>query len=103
MTGLQTTKHRSLIVWCEMRENADKKLEDKSLYSAAITREQFLYNKNTVILLDKGLDEDSVISQIVADNAYNYPSDNSLRKMEIVCLKRLYALRDEALIKAIAT
>ena len=85
-----------------MRENTDKNLKSKSLYSAAITREQFLYNemKITAQLLEHGLNEEGVISRIVSDNLYKYPSDKSLRKMVLVCLRRLNALGDEALIKA---
>jgi len=88
-----------------MRENTDKNLKSKSLYSAAITREQFLYKemKITAQLLNQGLKEDSVISRIVSENLYKYPSDKSLRKMVLVCLRRLNALGDEALIRAIAT
>ena len=53
-----------------MRENTDKNLKSKSLYSAAITREQFLYNemKITAQLLEHGLNEEGVISRIVSDN-----------------------------------
>ena len=88
-----------------MRENTDKYLKEKSPYSAAITREQFLYNemKITAQLLNQGLDEDSVIRQIVLENSFNYPSDKSLKKMAMVCLRRLSALQDENLVKAIAT
>ena len=70
-----------------MRENTDKNLKSKSLYSAAITREQFLYNemKITAQLLEHGLNEEGVISRIVSDNLYKYPSDKSLRKMVLVC------------------
>lgn len=87
-----------------MRENTYKTLRDKSPYSAAITREQFLYNemKITAKLFNQGLDDDTIIRQIVLDNSFNYPTDKSIRKMAIVCLRRLKALGDEKLINAIA-
>ena len=88
-----------------MRENTDKSLRDKSPYSAAITREHFLFNelKITAELLCRGLDEDTVIGHIVSDNSFNYPTDKSVKQMAIVCLRRLKGLGDDKLIKAIAT
>ena len=88
-----------------MRENTDKSLRDKSPYSAAITREHFLFNelKITAELLCRGLDEDTVIGHIVSDNSFNYPTDKSVKQMAIVCLRRLKGLGDDELIKAIAT
>lgn len=88
-----------------MRENTDKSLRDNSPYSAAITREHFLFNemKITAELLCQGLDEDTVLRHIVSENSFNYPTDKSVKQMAIVCLRRLKGLGDERLIKAIAT
>lgn len=88
-----------------MREKNDKTLRDNSPYSAAITREHFLFNemKITAELLCQGLDEDTVIGHIVTENSFNYPTDKSVKQMAIACLRRLKGLGNEELVKAIAT
>lgn len=76
-----------------------------SPYNGAITREQFLFYemRTTARLLSDGASDDEVVSQIVSDNLFQYPTEKSVRKMAFTCLQRLHAMNDELLVSAIAT
>lgn len=80
-------------------------LRKASPYNAAITREQFLFYevRTTAKLVCEGLDKDEVIDRIVKENLFQYPTEKSVRKMALACLRRLDALEDDTLIQAIAT
>ena len=41
--------------------------------------------------------------RIVSENLFQYPTEKSVRKMALACLRRLDALQDETLVQAIAT
>ncbi len=79
-------------------------LKESSVYNAAITREQFLFYETRIAarLLCEGLSQDDVIDQIVKDNLFQYPTEKSVRKMALACLRRLDALEDQTLVEAIA-
>ncbi len=79
-------------------------LRDASAYNAAITREQFLFYETriTARLLCEGLSQDDVIDRIVKDNLFQYPTEKSVKKMALACLRRLDALEDQVLVEAIA-
>lgn len=83
----------------------DKALRDASSYNAAITREQFLFYemRTTAKLLNDGLDKDTVVGHIVSENLFQYPTEKSVKKMALACIRRLEAMEDETLIAAIAT
>ncbi len=76
-----------------------------SPYSAAFTREQFLFyeTRTTAKLLCEGLDKNEVIERIVQDNLFQYPTEKSVRKIALACIRRLEALEDDSLVQAIAT
>ena len=78
---------------------------DKNNYNAAITREQFLFfeMRTASKLLCEGLSKDEVVNKIVKENLFQYPTEKSVRKMALACIRRLEVLDDEALIHAIAT
>ena len=80
-------------------------VKKQSPYSAAMTRDQYLFYevRTTAKLIYEGLNEEEVIERIVSENLYQYPTEKSLRRTALACLKRLRALEDEALIHAIAT
>lgn len=82
-----------------------KALKAASPYNAAITREQFLFYEMriTAKLINEGLDKDHVVERIVSENLFQYPTEKSVRKMALACIRRLEAMEDEALISAIAT
>ena len=88
-----------------MQYKVDKALRDDSPYNAAMTREQFLFYemRTTAKLLNDGLDKDTVTSHIVSDNLFQYPTEKSVRKMALACIRRLASMEDESLIAAIAT
>lgn len=88
-----------------MAQKAKTVLQSASPYNAAITREQFLFYevRTTAKLLCEGLSTDEVAERIVSDNLFQYPTEKSVRKMALACLRRLDALGDETLVQAIAT
>jgi hypothetical protein len=79
-------------------------LRDASPYNAAITREQFLFYevRTTAKLVCEGLNNDEVVDRIVKENLFQYPTEKSVRKMALACLRRLDALEDNSLVEAIA-
>lgn len=88
-----------------MPQKADKALKQTSPYNAAITREQFLFYEMriTAKLLNEGLDKDHVVERIISENLFQYPTEKSVRKMALACIRRLEVLKDNTLISAIAT
>ncbi|MGN1383241.1 MAG: DUF1819 family protein [Eubacterium sp.] len=83
----------------------DKALRDASPYNAAITREQFLFYEMriTAKLINDGLDKDTVVGHIVSENLFQYPTEKSVRKVALACIRRLGALEDDTLVAAIAS
>ena len=59
--------------------------------------------RTTAKLLTEGLSADEVAERIVSENLFQYPTEKSVRKMALACLRRLDALQDETLVQAIAT
>jgi hypothetical protein len=87
-----------------MIERDKNALRDASPYSAAITREQFLFYemRTTAKLVCEGLDHEAVAERIVQDNLFQYPTEKSVRKMALACLRRLDTMEDPSLVEAIA-
>ena len=88
-----------------MLEKDKVALRDASPYNAAITREQFLFYevRTTARLVCEGLNNDEVADRIVKENLFQYPTEKSVKKMALACLRRLEALEDRSLVEAIAT
>jgi hypothetical protein len=88
-----------------MSDTSKAALQAASPYNAAITREQFLFYevRTTAKLLHEGCGADEVVERIVSDNLFQYPTEKSVRKMALACLRRLDALGDDSLVEAIAT
>jgi hypothetical protein len=88
-----------------MLDTSKAALQAASPYNAAITREQFLFYevRTTAKLLHEGCSADEVVERIVSDNLFQYPTEKSVRKMALACLRRLDALGDDSLVEAIAT
>lgn len=80
-------------------------LRVNSPYSAAITREQFLFfeTRITARLLIEGLSREEVVRKIVDENLFQYPTEKSLKKLAVCCLRRLDALGDDSLVAMIAS
>lgn len=49
-------------------------------------------------LLENGASEDEVLRRIVAANLFQYPTERSIWRHALVCLKRLKALNDADLV-----
>lgn len=88
-----------------MPQKNDKALKDASPYNAAMTREQFLFYemRTTAKLMNEGLDKDVVVERIASENLFQYPTEKSVRKMALACVRRLESMEDDTLIAAIAT
>ena len=80
-------------------------INENEVYSASITREQFLFYEMRVTakLLSEGLSEKEIIYRIFDENLFQYPTEKSVQRMARVCVKRLKLLSDETLVNAIAT
>ena len=88
-----------------MLEKSNIALRDASPYNAAFTREQFLFYemRTTAKLVCEGLDDEQVAGRIVSENLFQYPTEKSVRKMALACIRRLKAMQDEDLVQALAT
>lgn len=73
-------------------------------YIASLTREPFLFYemRTTAKLLSSGLSEEDVVAQITQENLFQYPTEKSVARMAKACLKRLAAMDDMDLVRAIA-
>lgn len=80
-------------------------LQAVSPYNAAITREQFLFYevRTTAKLLNEGYNSEELVERIISDNLFQYPTEKSVRRMALACLRRLESLDDNSLVEAIAT
>ena len=87
-----------------MSKTINRAEKESSRYNAAITREQFLFYevRITAKLLCEGLSHSEVIDRIIKENLFQYPTEKSVKKMALACLRRLDALEDQALVEAIA-
>ena len=87
-----------------MYQSADRTQKGSSPYSAVITREQFLFYemRTTAKLVAEGLNDEQVANRITSDNLFQYPTEKSIRRMALTCLRRLKALDDPDLVAAIA-
>ena len=88
-----------------MYQMADKSQKGSSPYSAVITREQFLFYemRTTAKLASEGLTDEQVADRITEENLFQYPTEKSVRRMALTCLRRLNALDDPELVAAIAS
>lgn len=80
-------------------------LRDVSPYNAAMTREQFLFYemRTTAKLKAEGLSDIEIADKIVSENLFQYPTEKSVRKMALACIRRLNAMNDESLVVAMAS
>lgn len=72
--------------------------------SGSLTREQFLFYemRTTAKLMADGLSDKEIIERIASENLFQYPTEKRVSRMSKTCLKRLEALHDPDLVKAIA-
>lgn len=87
-----------------MQQKSDVQLRDMSPYSAAFTREQFLFYEMRVTakLVCEGLEAGAIVDRVAAENLFQYPTERSVRKLAHCCIRRLAALEDTSLVHALA-
>lgn len=75
-----------------------------SPYKASLTREQFLFYemRATAKLCLEYDDEDTIVKMIIDENLFQYPTEKSIKRMAMFCLKRIRGLKDRDLIEALA-
>lgn len=88
-----------------MALNKAAALGDASPYNATNTREQFLIYemRTTAKLLNEGLNDEEIADRIVSENLFQYPTEKSVHKMALACLRRLHAMNDDSLIFVMVT
>ena len=74
-------------------------------YIASLTREPFLFYemRSTAKLMSERLSDEAIVTEIVEQNLFQYPTEKSITRMAKACMKRLHALEDETLVSAIAS
>lgn len=87
-----------------MYQKCDKAMKNASPYSAVITREQFLFYemRTTAKLMSQGMADSQVADMIKEKNLFQYPTEKSVRKMALTCIRRLKAMDNSELVSAIA-
>ncbi len=87
-----------------MPQSVKAALKNSSPYSGGLTREQFLFYemRSTAQLKAEGLSDKETIEKIISDNLFQYPTEKSISNMASVCIRRLNALENDALVSAIA-
>ncbi len=79
---------------------------NSSVYKGAgqLTREQFLFYETRTVakLLCEGLSSEEVVTRIISDNLFQFPTEKSLRQISLGCIKRINSLNDQSLVEAIA-
>ena len=81
-------------------------ISESPYYGAgSITREQFLFYevRTTARLMIEGLSDDDILSRIVEENLFQYPTEKSIKQTAGACIRRLHAMNDPDLISALAT
>lgn len=87
-----------------MLQKSNAALKETSPYNAAFTREQFLFYemRTTAKLVCEGLSDEEVADRIVKENLFQYPTEKSIRKMALACIRRLRIMNDDSLVEAMA-
>lgn len=87
-----------------MSQKSVRRNPSSDQYNASLTREQFCFYemRSTAQLLHEGMTDQDVISKIVEDNVFQYPTEKSLKRIATMCIRRLRAMEDNSLIREIA-
>ena len=75
--------------------------KEEGITKADITREQFLFfeMRTTAKLKSNSLSDKEVADCIVADNLFQYPTEKTVRRMALTCIRRLNAMNDTTLVQ----
>lgn len=79
--------------------------KDNAQYKSSITREQFMFYemRATAKLFMEGLTDEEIISRVISENLFQYPTEKQTRSQALACIKRLRCLDDDVLVETIAT
>ena len=79
-------------------------MSHRDVYSAALTREQFLFYEIRAVarLSLEGLDDKSVRERVLAGNLFQFPTERSVRDMTNTCLRRIKLLDNDTLVNLLA-
>lgn len=74
-------------------------------YIASITREPFMFHEMRVTanLMSEGMPDEQVLSEILENNLFQFPTERSIKQLSRACVRRLRNLHDDTLVTAIAT
>jgi hypothetical protein len=74
------------------------------IYSASITREQFLFYENRTVakLLLEGKNLEDIVKQVTDENLFQLPTQKSVRSIARACFNRLTFAHNDALVNMIA-
>ncbi len=74
------------------------------LYSASITREQFLFRENRIVagLILEGKTYEEIVKQCTEENLFQLPTQKSIRSIARACYNRLVFTGDKDLVEMIA-
>ena len=66
-------------------------------YIASLTREPFLFYemRSTAKLMAEGNSDDTIVKEIVEQNLFQYPTENSITRMDRACINRHHSLEHE--------
>lgn len=80
-------------------------MDHSYLYIASLIREPFLFYemRSTAKLMSAGMNNDSIVKEIVEQNLFQYPTEKSITRMAKACIKRLHTLEDDTLVSAVAS
>jgi len=72
----------------------------REVYSAALTREQFLFYEIRAVarLSLEGLDDKAIHARVLAENLFQFPTERSVRDMTNTCLRRIHLLENDTLV-----
>ena len=77
----------------------------KRSYGGKITCEQFCFYEMRVVarLILEGKTEDEIVSAVVEDNLFQYPTERTVARIAKACYQRLMSLNDMELVNTVAT
>lgn len=86
-------------------EKRNRSVSAGTEYNGGLTREQFLFHemRTTAKLLDSGKNDAEILDEIARDNLFQFPTERSVKNLAQCCLRRLHALNDPELVRAIAS
>ena len=79
-------------------------MQINSKYKASFTREQFMFYemRTTAQLMLEKRSDNEIVSEVINNNLFQYPTEKSSKRMTLACIKRLKQLENVQLLDIIA-